>query len=387
MGNSGSRQAQAAHPHEHGKNVFQNELQHLKGLLTGLLNSDDTFKNKQYNFLSQEVCSKYYMVMEQELNKHLKVDLKDLGASLVLIPKDHETSAVSKKEICKKIANHYMKILYVLSLIKYVYNVESDGDFSIAGIIYRNIRIVDNIMQIHFCNTAHKDYKNVESSSDAYKIDFAKLEGLKFFCMYFLDPQESIAFVGLLKKLLGRSTKGEFKRLACESVGAKTFNVKDLEALYKSKYGESKLVCGGAMSAKGMSGGDGLAMKKQRFPSLMVNIEAGNTVFSKEYCHETHQRVVSLNNKGGQEVKSLYDLMLKNYRANVSGIHTILNKLVVKTKDGSFELKEIGADELETIIGEVKDKCKMFYLQSIIDFQNMLDKARAVETIDARVQK
>jgi hypothetical protein len=380
MGNIGSRQAST---HEHGKNVFQKELHHLKEVLHGLLTPDDMFRNKDYNFLSQEVCSKYYMVMEQELHKHLKVDLKDLGASLVLIPKDHETNAVTKKEICKKISSHYMKILYALSLIKYVYNVENDGDFSIAGIIYRNIRILDDIMQINFCNTAHKDYQNVANTKDAYKIDFSKLEGLKFFCMYFLEPHESVAFTSLLKKLLARGTKGDFRRSACESLANKAFSVKDLEGLYTSRFHE-KLVCKAAATPVQRGGsGNGEGMKKNRFPSLMLNIEAGNTVFSKEYCHEMHQRVISLKSKDGMEMRAMYDLMIKNYKNNVNGIHTILNKLVSKAKDGSFILNEVSKDDLDLIIADIKDKCKVFYLQSIIDFQNLLDKAQHVESIDA----
>ena len=53
-------------------NVFKNELTKLNHIVTSIINDKDLFKNSNYNFLSQEVCNKYQIILEDELSKHLK---------------------------------------------------------------------------------------------------------------------------------------------------------------------------------------------------------------------------------------------------------------------------------------------------------------------------
>ena len=139
------------------ENIFEKELSKMNILINDIISNDDLFKNKEYNFLSQDVCENYQVVLEEELSKHLKLDIKSLGASLYIIPKHTDDTDIkltkyklTKKEVCNKISNHYIKILYIMCLVKYVYNLEKSGDLSIAGIIFRNIKIVDDMMQIYF---------------------------------------------------------------------------------------------------------------------------------------------------------------------------------------------------------------------------------------------
>ena len=96
-------------------NVFKNELTKLNHIVTSIINDKDLFKNSKYNFLSQEVCNKYQIILEDELSKHLKLSVKSLGTSLYIVPKNEEVKLsnvnITKKEICEKISNHYLKII------------------------------------------------------------------------------------------------------------------------------------------------------------------------------------------------------------------------------------------------------------------------------------
>jgi hypothetical protein len=75
-------------------NVFEKELKTLNTIVNSILTEENMFQNRDYNFLSQDVCEKHYMIMENELQRHLKVHVKELGSSRVLIPKNEEKAFV-----------------------------------------------------------------------------------------------------------------------------------------------------------------------------------------------------------------------------------------------------------------------------------------------------
>ena len=51
-------------------------------------------------------------------------------------------------------------------------------------------------------------------------------------------------------------------------------------------------------------------------------------------------------------------------------------------KNGSqYELKDIDKNSLDQIIADIKLKVKVFYIQSIFDFQTLLDLAKATPNI------
>ena len=76
MGNSSSRSPDSQ--------VFKKELVVLNGIVNNIINEKDVFKNNNYNFLSQDVCEKYQIILEEELTKYLKLDVKSLGTSLYI---------------------------------------------------------------------------------------------------------------------------------------------------------------------------------------------------------------------------------------------------------------------------------------------------------------
>jgi hypothetical protein len=255
-----------------------------------------------------------------------------------------------------------------MCLVKYVYNLEKSGDLSIAGIIFRNIKIVDDMMQIYFCGLPHKTYDKSSSNSDVYKIDFSKLEGLKFFTQYFLTATESQTFIGILKTVLSRANASKVKTSICHYIN--THGAKDLgtlESLYLSRFPNNKLHCD-------------IRNKKQNGGSLLLYIEKDNPVFLSDYCAAPVKIVIKLNTVEGKKILGMYKKMLANYDRNIEEVYTLLHKVVHKN-NSVYELSDIDKTKLDKIIDEVKLKIKVFYIQSIFDFQNLLDMAKNTPNI------
>lgn len=353
-------------------NVFKKDLININTIVNSIINEKNLFINRDYNFLSQDVCNKHYILMEKELNKHLKVELKDLGSSLVLIPKDEKSfnSKINKDEICEKISNHYMKILYILCLIKYVYNLEKNGDNSISGIIFRNIKIVNDIMEINFCNIPHKNYQN----KDIYKLDFSQLEGLSFLTDYFLNTEESNNFIKVLKQVLGRKSKNKVKENICEYLKNDSTQKDDFNKIFKSKFNED-LNCDFTIKNN-----NNISNNKKL--SLWMYVEKDNPVFSKENCFEIHKIVISLKDSNGKKVLDYYNIMKTNYKKNINKIDELLNLLIIKSVDGNYNLRDITKSKLDEIINNVKLSIKLYYIQSLIDYQNLLDLAKKLPNIN-----
>ena len=337
--------------------LLKEELESLNKIVTKLVTHNDMFADNEYNFLSEDVCEKYQVVLESDLNKMLKMEIKSLGESLLLIPRDEEQKLLQQKnmkknEICTKIANHYIKILYVLCLIKYVYNLEKFGDLSLAGIIFRNIHISKNMFTVKYCKQAQKDLKRA-SGHEALNLDFSRLEGFKFFIEYFLEKDEAAIFLKVFRHIFARKSKGVLRKDLCE-MG----NIKEIEDLYQRRYNE-KLICQAG-------GGD-----------INIFVEADNPLFESTWCYAEGTVTIPLAESDGKEAYQLYKAMRSRYNSNIKEIEKILmHKLVDKHLSGKWALKDINKTELDDIIREVKDKVKVFYLQSISDFQDLLDRIK-----------
>ncbi len=379
MGNSVSLSSQK---------VFEKELESVNAIVNSIIDDKNVFRNTDYNFLSQDVCEKHTVVLEGELNKHLKVSLQELGTNLYLIPSNDSNnkttikgSRISKKDICEKISSHYMKILYILTLIKYVYDLENQGDYSIAGIIFRNVKIVDDIMSIDFCSMTQKDYSQ---KTQDYKIDFGQLEGMSFFVDYVLDKHESKVFVNVLRSLLSRSTKGNTRQQVCQLIKNNRINrdgIYQIEKMFQQKFG-SALQCNGESRSKTTAQGtDRIAMPKR--PNLFMRIEKGNPVFLKEYCYNVNQIVIKMDTNKSKTVVDAFKTMQTNYKNNIKDIEGFMTKLVARNsgKESKYILRDITKQDLDSLIDNVKSTIKLFYIQSIVDYQHLLDIAKNNQNI------
>lgn len=361
--------------------IFANELSLIKNIVNNIINDRDVFHNKDYNFLSQDICRQYNIVLQAELDKHLKIELESLGTKLYIIPKREDESLnklkLSKKEICDKISGHYIKILYIICLIKHVYNLEKNGDLSIAGIVFRNIKIMDDIMEIDFCQVPQKSYKYDASDSNSgksiSKINLGLIQGVEFFNKYFLKPTESKVFMNLMRIIFSRKQKKGFNNHICQLVKNKqltTEEITEIEELYKNRFG-AQLVCIDTPGTPGLDSAS-VSASTTKLPNLYIEISENNPIFSNRMCLAGGQRVVKLNTPEGRKVHESYKKMKANYNKNIKNIHDILNKLTFKQGD-EYMLKDIKNNELETIINSVKTQVKIFYMQSILDYQTIFD--------------
>lgn len=354
-------------------NVFEKELSKINTMINSMINDKNLFIKNDYNFLSNDECDKYQFLLESELSKHLKVEINEMGQKLFVIPKDYpiNSNKITKQQICEKVANHYLKILYIISLIKYVYNIEKNGDYSIAGIIFRNIKIIDDLMEIKYCDMPHKNPNNPGIKDK--EIDFSELEGMKFLTDYFLDKSEKDIFLSIIKTILGNNSKEKQSHLLCQYINdKKNININDIQDLYFRKWGE-KLKCNNMMKKN-----------YNKKTNLIVNIENNNPVFSNKMCYSIRKIIIKINKNEGKIVYHQYLKMKDNYIKNVNNIHKILNKIIIQEKN-NYELRNLTAHDVNKIIQDVKIEIQQFYIQSILDFQIILDNATKIPKFNQNV--
>lgn len=348
--------------------VFAKELSNVNDIISHILTDDDKFVNPNYNFLFEDVCNNYTILLEKELQKHLKVDLENVSSSIYLIPKknvivsEEDNTEINKYDICNAISKHYIKILYILSLIKHVYDLESNGDNSLAGIMERNINVIDNTIEISYCSIPHKDY----DMQHADKVNFANLEGLELFTQHFLTPTEKYAFIEQLKLIFARKPRHKFMDILCHDA---LIDINEYNEIYKNKF-DKPLTCGGEQNKQG---------KRGRNVDLMFEIAAENPIMHSKYCFSRKKLVISLDKSVSaiKELLKLYENMKNNYIKNVENIVGIL-KDIVEFKTDHFVLKNISSEDLQDIITDVKKTIIKFYVQSILDFQVLLDTAKTI---------
>lgn len=337
---------------EEKKGIFNKELSIITKIINNILSKDGKFINDDYNFLSKTVCENYKLIFESELKKQMKINIDSLGDSLYVLPNKDNIIIEKKKEVCQLISSHYIKILYIISMIKYVYSIENDGDLSIAGIIFRNVKIQDNIMEINYCDSPHKNYS---SKNNNYKLDFTNLEGFSFFVNYFLTKNEAIDFVKVLKTILKTHDENKIAKTICN------YDEKKYKHLYEKKFNK-KLIC------KDIKKKD----KSTDF-NIMFFVGKDNPILSKMYCYGNSKLLFKMNNK----IKNLYDTMKNNYEKNLKNIESILNRLVY-SKNNKYFLKDIDKVTLDSIEKDIKNVIAEFYLTSIVDYQILLKEAKCI---------
>lgn len=368
----GAGQSTAASPANTKPNgVFHDELIKLNTIVDAVMTDDERFVDSNYNFLFEDVCQNYTMVWEKELDKHMKVDLESVHGSIYIVPKkdivddEANNTRASKNDLCKEIAKHYIKVLYVIALIKRVYDLENSGDNSIAGIMERNIKIVDGVMQINYCSIPHKDYVSQGTASD---VDFSNLEGLYVFVENFLTPVERHVFVEQLKAVFARKQKYRVEEMVCNDT---LVTLAEYNNLYKRRY-DKEFTCSKVHE-----------FRREHSVDLMFEIAANNPVMHSKHCFSRKQVLIPLTNAlKDAKIKTLvetYKEMRQNYVNNVEMVLAILGRLIIKDQD-QYKLKDIDSAELEAVVHELKRVVIMFYVQSVVDFQSMLDYALSLDS-------
>lgn len=328
----------------------------LTQLVNSIIDYNDHFKNSRYNLLSPDVCSNFKMVIKEQLEKtELSVYDDVEKKTYIFIPTNHSENLGKKHEVCETLSNHYVKTLQTLCLLKYVYNLEEKGDMSVAGIMLRNIRKnSDKLYEINYCNSNQRDY----TSSNSDTIDFSKLAGFEYFVSKILTLTESDRFINVFKAVLQRD------------FDIHTFCMNDEKKLYDDlciDYGwkkNKKCPQIGGNSVENSKGNE-----KYRY-----KVAPKNGVFHRDLCFDSKYITVHTDTKDGKALIKLIDAMEKHYYHNIDLIIKCIEMIVYKDSVGTgFLLHEITMETLSTIVDEVKHIVKKFYVQSIIDYQNIID--------------
>ena len=378
--------------------VFEPELRGLNHIINNILNEDNLFKNKEYNFMSRDVCNKYQVVMESELSKHLKVQLAGLGESIYMVPKEREPLSTgigkamknqTKAQICEMISGHYMRILYVLCLAKHVYNLAGNGDGSFGGRIIRNVHVVDNNMSVMYCKSKQRDG---EERHKDFKINLRKLEGFKFFVDYILDDKESKAFMRIMRAILGRKPKAAVQAVVCMASQEGTMSPKELQVVHEAfakVYGEH-MVCGkhstvGHIQTPEGDMSPGRKRGNHREVDTYVAVAENNPVLYQNFCTNIDKAIIDTTTKEGRDAKKLYEDIRKFMVANIATMQGIIERIVDKGSDGSYVLKNMDTKELDAIVQDTKSCVRTFFIRSVLDYQHLLDLVSKSTSMKVRV--
>lgn len=138
--------------------MFKKEADYMNELLSLIMSNNRRFHDEELNFLDNSVCDNFVFILESNLNKHLKVEVRELSENLLLIPKG-QTEFLKKEQLCQLVTRHYRSIFEIIQLIKEVYDTDNFGNNSLLGICSQLIYMDDNNnrMIINFCSGIHRE--------------------------------------------------------------------------------------------------------------------------------------------------------------------------------------------------------------------------------------
>jgi hypothetical protein len=351
------------------KQVFASELSTISHLVNNIITPDNLFISDEYNLLGKEACSRFTFVLESSLKKHLKVQVRELNNALLLIPKQDRLAVgsrvVDKSEMCNVIATHYTKCLYLLCLVKYVYDLEHGGDHSIAGIVQRNVRLVGNLLEVNYCALPQKAYNQLDK-----RIDFGKLQGLKFFVEHFLNPEEQGDLFEHFRLTFGKID--DERRVAQAICQSQILSQDDLKDIYNIRPN-----CKNARK------------KASNSNEWRVFVAEGNPILSSDLCMSKKKLIIQLqNNKQSKTIKAALDKLHSDYTVNLLETKKCLERLVYKTdpppenpKGCRYALRNLSDSELDILTADLKRIITKLYLQPLVGYQRLLEIAKTMPSI------
>lgn len=322
-------------PEEH---VFEKEYFELNGLFEKVLGSDNLFRKKRYNMFMKGACDDLTMVTMKRLDRHPKFELTKLRDELVLVPNDELRE--TKKELCNSISMHYVKILKLMYVVKYIYDLEHYGDYSVAGIVMRNIRMKDGLMEVRYCASRQEELGSYDKG-----VDFGKLAGFEVFVNELLTDRERTLFLGQIRELLNKSNMRFIKKWICKDllVPVSTYN-----QIY-----DTNIVCRG--------GG-------RRSEDLYIKVGPKNPIFGWQLCTSPTSYI----SKANKEVVTAFRKFTRAHQTNIEDVRSHLVRLFKKEGEDTV-IRDIKHPELLEIERDIKRSVIVFFLESILGYRLVLE--------------
>lgn len=370
---------------ENLKGVFGKELKELNELCYKIISKEDSnkFTNKKYNMFINELYDNHVLVLEKQLNKHLKVDLEQLNSSIYFLPKNQKNvinveqdkgffsksknEFIKKSDLTKMISDHYSTVLNMVKMITQVYDLEGGGDYSIAGIVKRNITMENGLLVVNYCNIPQFDYHN---NQRVEKVNFGNLKGVKLLTTL-MSKDESRAFTKHLNALLSDNTSQQkLQKTICDN--NMLYDTKEFSDLFKN--------------SKGIS----VDCSKNNFYSnveeqdLFLSVSKNNPIFSANKCLDKKKVIINLTDKNiskqSKKLHQLYNTFTNNYKSNIQNVFSNLYD-VIDVKNG-FTIKDVSNNELQNTLKKLKIHIMKFYINSIVDYKNLLTQAKKIGSVD-----
>lgn len=329
--------------------VFEKEYAEVRGLLTDILGEDDLFRNRKYNMFLKGRCDEMTMIARKRLERHPKFEVQSLRDDLYVVPNDELNE--TKKSMCNAISMHYTRILKLFFVVKYIYDVETHGDYSIAGILLRNVQMRDGLIETRYCGTAQEELGSFDKG-----VDFSKLSGFNVFVNDFLNVHERGVFLGHLRELLQKGDMRYLRRWIC-----KDFLVP--KARYAQIY-RQPVTCPKAGGGRARTGGNVES-------SIFVKVAERNPILSWQLCASPKTFVSKENPRIMKAIKH----MQARYRANIEQVGSALGRLIERSADGGVvNLRSITNTELTEIENAVKRAVVEFFVESFVNFRHVLNE-------------
>lgn len=314
------------------RKVFHQEFREINRMLSEVLNETGTFRENKYNMFVKGQCEAMTLVTEKRLKRHAKFELQGLKDKLYMIPNTEMVE--TKRDLCHAISMHYVRILRLLHTVRRIYDVESQGDYSIAGILLRNITVREGLVEARFCAGPQEELGTFDKG-----VDFSKLAGFRTFVDDMLSPQERSVFMGHLRELLNRADMRFIRKWIDRDL---LVSKREYKRVYR--------------------GGDPKA--------VFVKVAAGNPILSWQLCANQKSHIAKVNPELLRAIKQFRD----RYRANMREIQKSIGALL--REDDASQLRDVNEAELDGIERELKRTLVLFFVESLVNYRHVLTVAQ-----------
>tara|TARA_B100000497_G_C7695859_1_gene425033 strand:- start:6443 stop:7486 length:1044 start_codon:yes stop_codon:yes gene_type:complete len=335
------------------KETFNNELSILKTYLNNIISINGLEPNAEYTVSYENLCEKFTYVVERKLHRHQKVYIEELHDNVIIIPRTNSNKNINKSEICSAIANHYNRVLRLVHAMRWILDIENNSNYSIAGIGIQNINQIESgLVEIQYCDS--KQYHNYvfkKNGLKSRKLDLSQLMGFKLLMNNILSKEESHVFYKLMSGLLR----------------SKRLKLSQADKLLMKEFGSfnDEII---TMNKELQKGGN----------YLQFDVSEKNMIFSNETCYVQKKFIV-------QKSKSLQAKLNKQENdviVMIKEMYKVLKDLTVNTDDG-VEFKVLTHAELNKIELKIKRLFMIFYLQSIVNYNLILDTVEKMPNLNS----
>ncbi len=177
-----------------------------------------------------------------------------------------------------------------------------------------------------------------------------------------------------MKNIFARQQKYKIEKLICED---QLISLEEYNKIYENKFIGKEFQCKDKIKS------DNTTASKKRNVDLMFHIVENNPILHTHYCMSQRKIVIPLKSHS-TEIKhllKLYENMHSNYKQNIHNIQNIIHDIVNQDSKKNYVLRNLSNNDLTQIIQLTKKELIIFYTQSIIDYQVLLDYAQTLEHI------